>query len=169
MINALLTYSRVGTQGKEFHPTNCEDVLSQVLANLKLAIEESGALVTHDPLPTIIADESQLVQSFQNLVGNAIRYRNQKPPRIHISVVAKGNEWGFSVSDNGIGIEPQYFDRLFKLFQRLHTESYPGSGIGLAVGKRIVERHGGRIWVESEIGKGSTFRFTIPLREGGQS
>lgn len=169
MINDLLNYSRVGRRGKEFQPTNCEDVLSQVVANLKLAIEESGALVTHDPLPTVMADESQLVQLFQNLVGNAIRYRNQKSPRIHVSAVDKGNERVFSVSDNGIGIEPQHFDRLFQLFQRLHAGSYSGSGIGLAVCRRIVERHGGRIWVESEVGKGSTFRFTIPLKEGGQS
>lgn len=169
MINDLLNYSRVGTQGKEFQPTNCEDVLSQAVANLKLAIEESGASVTHDPLPTVMADESQLVQLFQNLVGNAIRYRSQESPRVHVSAIAKGKEWLFSVSDNGIGIEPQYFDRLFHLFQRLHGGSHPGSGIGLAVGKRIVERHGGRIWVESETGKGSTFRFTIRHKEGGQS
>ncbi len=169
MINDLLTYSRVGRQGKEFQTTNCEDVFSYVLANLQLAIEESGALVTHDPLPTVMADESQLVQLFQNLLSNAITYRNQESPRVRVSAEQKVNEWVFAISDNGIGIEPQYFDRLFKLFQRLHAGSYPGSGIGLAVCKRIIERHGGRIWVESKVGKGSTFYFTIPLEGGGQS
>ncbi|MFC2071827.1 ATP-binding protein [Chloroflexota bacterium] len=169
MINDLLTYSRVGTQGKDSLPTHCEDVLSQVAVNLKLAIEESGALVTHDPLPTVMADESQLVQLFQNLISNAIRYRNRESPRIHVSAEQKGDEWFFSVSDNGIGIESQYFDRIFQVFQRLHSGSHRGSGIGLAVCRKIIERHGGRIWVESEIGKGSTFYFTIPLKEGRQS
>lgn len=169
MINDLLTYSRVSRQGKEFQPTNCEDVLRQVLANLKLTAEESSALVTHDPLPTVMADESQLVQLFQNLLSNAIRYRGQELPQIHVSAVQKGNEWVFAISDNGIGIEPQYFDRIFQMFQRLHGKEYPGSGIGLSVAKRIVERHGGRIWVESEIRKGSTFYFTIPSEGGKQS
>jgi PAS domain S-box-containing protein len=169
MINDLLNYSRVGTRGKEFRPTNCEDVLSHVLTNLKLAVEESGALVTHDPLPTVMADESQLVQLFQNLLSNAIRYRNQESPRVHVSAEQKVNEWVFAMSDNGIGIEPQYFDRIFQVFQHLHGGSHRGSSIGLATCKKIVERHGGHIWVESEVGKGSTFYFTIPLKEGGQS
>ncbi len=169
MINDLLNYSRVGTQGQEFRPSNCENIISQAIANLKLAIEGSGALVTHDPLPTVMADESQLIRLFQNLISNAITYRGQELPRVHVSVVQKGNEWVFAISDNGIGIEPQHFDRIFKLFQRLHGGSHPSSGIGLAVCKRIVERHGGRIWVESEIGKGSTFYFTIPLEGGRQS
>lgn len=169
MINDLLTYSRLGTQGREFQPTNYEDVLNQAVANLQLAVEESGGQVTHDHLPTITADESQLIQLFQNLVSNAIKFRSQEPPHVHISAKQNGNEWVFSVSDNGIGIEPQYFDRIFKVFQRLHGRTYPGTGIGLANCKKIVERHGGRIWVESEIGKGSTFYFTIPLKEGVQS
>lgn len=169
MIDDLLNYSRVGTRGKEFQPTSSGDVLRQAVANIQLAIQESDALITHDPLPTVMADEWQLVQLFQNLVNNAIRYRNQDSPRVHVSVEQKANEWVFSVSDNGVGIESQYFDRIFQVFQRLRNKNDSGSGVGLAVCRKIVERHGGRIWVESEIGKGSTFYFTIPLREGGQS
>jgi len=168
MINDLLNYSRVGTQGKEFQPTNCEDILRQAIANLQLAIEESGAWVTYDPLPMVMADESQLVQLFQNLVGNAVRFRSQELPRVHVSVEQERDEWLFSVTDNGIGIEPPYFDRIFQVFQRLHDKNDSGSGVGLAVCRKIVQRHGGRIWVESEIGKGSTFYFTIPLKEGVQ-
>lgn len=169
MINDLLTYSRVGTRGKEFQPTSCENVLGQAFANLQLAIKESGASVTHDPLPTVMADESQLLQLFQNLISNAITYRDQELPQVHVSAEQNRNEWAFSISDNGIGIEPQNFERIFQLFQGLHSRSHPGNGIGLASCKKIVERHGGRIWVESEVGKGSTFRFTVPLKEGGHS
>jgi len=165
MINDLLTYSRVGTKGKPFEPTDCGVVLRGVLANLKVAIEESGAVVTHDDLPTVMADDVQLTQLLQNLIGNAIKFHGDLPPEVHIGVECKDGEWLFSVQDNGIGIDPQHFERIFAVFQRLHSRSeYPGTGIGLAICKKIVERHGGRIWVESEPGKGSTFYFTMPAR-----
>ncbi|MBN1455076.1 MAG: PAS domain S-box protein [Methanomicrobia archaeon] len=170
LINDLLAYSRVQTRGKPFEPTDAEQVLNLTLKNLQPAIEESNAKITHDPLPTVIVDEVQLVQVFQNLIGNAIKFRGDEPPRIHISAEKGANEWLFSVSDNGIGIEPQYTDKIFGIFQRLHSaQDYPGTGIGLAVCKRIVERHGGRIWVDSEPGKGSTFYFAIPITEEGAS
>jgi len=162
MINDLLAYSRVGTRGKALKPTPCETVLAQAMANLQMAIEESGAQVTHDPLPTVMADAAQLVQLFQNLIGNALRFHGEAPPRVHISAQRQGKEWVFSVRDNGIGIDPQHAGRIFLIFQRLHTRrKYPGSGIGLAICKKIVERHGGRIWVESQPGQGSTFYFTL--------
>ncbi len=168
LINDLLSYSRVGTKGKDPKPTDVQSVFDQALANLQAAIQESGAVVTHNPLPTVMADGSQFVQLLQNLIGNAIKFRGQAPPRVHVSATRKGNEWTFSVHDNGIGIDPKYFDRLFVVFRRLHNRAeYPGTGIGLAVCKRIVERHGGRIWVESEPSKGSTFYFTIPERGSG--
>jgi len=167
MINDLLTFSRVGTRGKPFEPTNCEVILDQTLANLQMAIEESQAIITHDPLPTVMSDDTQMVLLFQNLIGNAVKFRTQEQIRVHISAQAKGREWVFSVRDNGIGIDPQYFERLFVIFQRLHSkEEYPGTGIGLAVCKRVVERHGGKIWVESQPGQGSTFYFTIPIKGG---
>jgi light-regulated signal transduction histidine kinase (bacteriophytochrome) len=167
MINDLLTFSRVGTRGKPFEPTDCEVILDQTLANLQMAIEESQAIITHDPLPTVMSDDTQMVLLFQNLIGNAIKFRTQEQMRVHISAEAKGREWVFSVRDNGIGIDPQYFERLFVIFQRLHSkEEYPGTGIGLAVCKRVVERHGGKIWVESQPGQGSTFYFTIPIKGG---
>lgn len=165
LINDLLLYSRVGTRGKPFRETDCEAVLRCVLTNLQVAIHESGALVTHDRLPTVMADRSQLEQLFQNLIGNAIKFHGPEAPRVHISAVETAAEWLFSVRDNGIGIEPEYHDRIFVIFQRLHNRTeYPGTGIGLAVCKKIVERHGGRIWLESQQGKGSTFYFTIPFR-----
>jgi PAS domain S-box-containing protein len=168
LINDLLSYSRVGTRGKGFEPTDCTAVLDQTLANLKAAIEESGAVVTHDPLPTVMADNLQLVQLFQNLIGNAIKFHGEEPPRVHVSAEQKGNEWVFSVRDNGMGIDPQYAERIFVIFQRLHTrEEYPGTGIGLAICKKIVECHGGRIWVELQPGIGSTFYFTIPIGGNG--
>lgn len=164
MINALLIYSRVGTRGSTFEPTDCEMVLSQTLDNLKLTIKDSGAVITQDVLPTVKADTSQLAQLFQNLISNAIKFHGEELPRIHISAKQEGEKWIFSVGDNGIGIEAEAADRIFQMFQRLHsTSEYPGTGIGLAVCKRIVERHGGDIWVESESGKGSTFYFTIPI------
>jgi light-regulated signal transduction histidine kinase (bacteriophytochrome) len=167
MIEALLEYSRVGTRGNPFEPTDCDNVLHQVMDNLQLAIEESGAVVTHDPLPTVMADGIQLVQLLQNLISNAIKFRNTALPRIHISARKQGKEWIFLVKDNGIGIDPVYKDRIFVIFQRLHDrEEYPGIGIGLSVCKRIVERHGGRIWVESTLGDGATFYFTIPEKRG---
>ena len=163
LINDLLTYSRVGTRGKPLGPTDCEAVLKAALTSLQIAIRESGAVVTQDPLPTVMGEESQLGQLFQNLIGNGIKYRNSRAPQIHVSCRQKAADWLFSVKDNGIGIDPQYAERIFIIFQRLHTrEEYPGTGIGLAVCKKIVERHGGRIWVESEAGKGATFYFTLP-------
>jgi PAS domain S-box-containing protein len=165
MIDDLLGYSRVGTRGKPFQPTDCEIVFNEAIANLKVVIEGSGAAITHDHLPTITADGSQMVQLFQNLLSNAIKFRKEAP-RVHVSSELKGNKYVFSVRDNGIGIAQEYFDRLFKLFQRLHSiEEYPGTGIGLAVSKKIVERHGGQIWVESEPGTGSTFFFTLPVNK----
>lgn len=165
LINDLLAYSRVGTRGKPPVPTNFEDVLSKAMANLKMAIVESGVVVTHDQLPTALADELQMIQLFQNLIGNAIKFRNKENPQVHVSARPEGKEWIFSVRDNGIGIDPQFHDRIFVLFQRLHgREEYPGTGIGLTVSKKIVERHGGRIWLDSEPGKGTTFYFTIPMQ-----
>jgi len=166
LIDDLLTYSRVGRLGKPFEPTNLEKTMDLVLQNLSPSIADSGAIVTYDKLPVIVADGGQLVQVFQNLIGNAIKFHGKEPPRIHVSAKDKGTEYQFSVSDNGIGIDPQYFDHLFRIFQRLHTrEEYPGSGIGLAICKKIVERHGGHIWIESQVGKGSTVYFTLNKRK----
>ena len=162
LINDLLAYSRVGTRGKEFEPTDCNAAFDQAVANLKSAIDESGAVVTHGPLPTVMADRMQIGQLLQNLIGNAVKYHGAEPPRVDFSAEQKGKEWVFSVSDNGIGIDPQFADRIFVVFQRLHTrEEYPGTGIGLAICKKIVERHGGRIWVKSQLGSGATFYFTL--------
>jgi PAS domain S-box-containing protein len=166
LIDALLMYSRVGTKVKAFNPTDCEELLKGVTSSLTVAIEESSAVITHDPLPNVIGDRVQLEQLFQNILSNAIKFRGSKRPEIHIGLARIHNEWQFSVKDNGIGIEAQYHDRIFDIFQRLHTQTeYPGTGLGLAICKRIVERHGGRIWVESEPGSGSTFFFTIPINE----
>jgi two-component system, chemotaxis family, sensor kinase Cph1 len=163
LIKDLLTYSRVGTRGKPFVPTDGYQSLAAALDNLQIAIQEQGAIITHDPLPTVKADGSQLTQLFQNLIGNAIKFHGAEKPQIHISAEEKDGEWEFAVKDNGIGIAPENFERIFVIFQRLHTrEEYPGTGIGLSVCKRIVERHGGRIWLESEAGKGTTFHFTLP-------
>ena len=165
LINDLLTYSRVGTKGATFQPTDCETVLARTLANLKQSIHETGAVVTHDPLPSLWADATQMGQLFQNVIGNAIKYRGDAPPRIHLAAERQGAQWVFSVRDNGIGFEPKHAERIFIIFQRLHNkEEYPGTGIGLAICKKIVERHGGRIWAESEPGRGSRFLFTIPAR-----
>jgi light-regulated signal transduction histidine kinase (bacteriophytochrome) len=194
LIGDLLTYSRVGTAAKPLVPTNTSDVLKNSLLNLKVALDETAARVTIDPLPVVQGDPVQLTQLFQNLIGNALKFRSEKTPEIHISAKADGascpvpplegasataesrtlgaepqtastqspTEWQFSVRDNGIGIPPKDFDRIFLIFQRLHTrEKYPGTGIGLALCKKIVERHGGRIWVESEPGQGTTFHFTL--------
>ena len=163
LINALLAYSRIGTKRRDFAPTECESVLKTTLKNLQIAIEDSQAVVTHDPLPTVNADATQLGQLFQNLIGNAIKFRGDRRPAVHLSAAKNGQEWVFSCRDDCIGIDPQYAERIFVIFQRLHSkEEYPGTGIGLALCKKIVERHGGRIWVESEPGKGATFRFTMP-------
>jgi PAS domain S-box-containing protein len=167
LISDLLEYSRVTTRGRPFVPTDAGAVFEQATNNLRLAIDEARAVVTCDPLPPVMADDMQMVQLFQNLIGNAVKFRGREPPRVHVSAKQEGEEWVFSVRDNGVGIEPQYFDRVFIIFKRLHSrEDYPGTGAGLAVCKNIVERHGGRIWVESEPGKGSTFYFTIPLTRG---
>jgi PAS domain S-box-containing protein len=206
LINDLLSFSRVSTRGQPFGVVDCHTVLRQALANLKVAITETHAVITHDePLPQLIADSTQIVQVFQNLISNAIKFRSEQPPQIHIGVARTDgevgrlgggenielgsphhpitpsphnrnpitpskNEWLFWVRDNGIGIEDQYCDRIFIIFQRLHTRGkYPGTGIGLAICKKIVERHGGRIWVESQLGQGSTFYFTFPDRIGRAS
>lgn len=168
LIEDLLAYSRVGTRGKELRPVQARAALDKALVNLRAAIESSGASITRDALPEVKADDTQLVQLFQNLIGNAIKFRKQDAPRIHVGAEDLGNEWRFCVADNGIGIEPQYFERIFMVFQRLHTrDEYAGTGIGLAICKKVIDRHGGRIWVESVFGKGSKFYFTLPkIRKG---
>ena len=166
LINDLLAYSRVTSQGGAFGHADCTQILRMVLDSLQASIESKGAGVTFDPLPVVIGDATQLGQVFQNLIVNAIKFHGDDPPRIHVSVKEEPGEWVFSVADNGIGIAPEYFERIFIIFQRLHTiEEYGGTGIGLAICKKIVERHGGRIWVESAVGKGSTFSFSVPKRE----
>ena len=167
LIEDLLAYSRVGTRGKEFKPTNLNSVVDEALENLQVLISEQGAMVTRGDMPTLNADRTQLGQLIQNLVGNAIKFRRKEAPCVHIAAEKSGKEWLFSVEDNGIGMEPKYHDRVFAIFQRLHTrEEYPGTGIGLAVCKRIVERHGGHIWFESEPDKGTKFQFTLLDQEG---
>ncbi|MBI5440703.1 MAG: PocR ligand-binding domain-containing protein [Deltaproteobacteria bacterium] len=166
LINDLLAYSRVGTRGKDFGEADCERALLGAMANLKSAIEEAGALVTHGSLPKVRGDESQLTQLFQNLIGNAVKFRAELPPEVHVSATAQGRHWLFSVRDNGIGIAPEYAERIFVIFQRLHPkDKYPGTGIGLAICKKIIERHGGRIWVEADQDAGTTFFFTLPISE----
>jgi PAS domain S-box-containing protein len=166
LINDLLAYSRVTSLGGAFAPSNCNGILRMVLESLQATVESQGAVVTAEPLPTVMGDATQLGQVFQNLIVNAIKFHKADPPRIRVWAEERPGEWVFSVSDNGIGIAPEYFERIFIIFQRLHTiEEYGGTGIGLAVCKKIVERHGGRIWVESKVGEGSTFRFTIPKRQ----
>jgi PAS domain S-box-containing protein len=167
LIEDLLAYARVSSRGAELAPTDENAALGHALASLKLATEEAQATVTHDPLPVIPADQSQLEHVFLNLIGNALKFHGSARPVIHVTAARQDSEWLFSVRDNGIGIEPQYFDRIFVIFQRLHgREAYPGTGIGLAITKRIIERHRGRIWLESEPGTGSTFFFTLPAVTG---
>ena len=162
LIEDLLAYSRVGTRGKEFQSVDSGASLDRALANLRASVESSGAKITRDALPEVLADGAQLSQVFQNLIGNAIKFRGEEAPRIHVGAQARDTVWVFSVKDNGIGLDTQYADRIFMMFQRLHNKAeYPGTGIGLAIVKKIVERHGGRIWVESEPGKGASFGFTI--------
>ena len=166
LINDLLAYSRVTSQGAAFGPADCNHILAMVLENLQATIQSQRAEVIVEPLPVALGDATQLGQVFQNLLVNAIKFHGDRPPRIRVSARETPAEWAFSVSDNGIGILPQYFERIFIIFQRLHTiEEYGGTGIGLAICKKIVERHGGRIWVESTAGEGSTFHFTIPKKE----
>jgi PAS domain S-box-containing protein len=165
LICDLLAYSRIGSSGQPFTRTPSEASLERVLANLALAIQETGARITHDPLPIVHADDCQLVQLFQNLISNALKFRGAGPPRVHVAAEPRGAVWLFSVRDNGIGIEPQHFEKIFGVFERLHPPAdYPGTGIGLAICRRIAQRHGGRLWVESQPGKGSVFFFTLPLR-----
>ena len=166
LIEDLLAYCRVGTAGKAPQEISSAAALEQALLNLQGAIQESGGVVTHDPLPTVIVDGAQLVQLFQNIVGNALKYRSAETPRVHVSAKKNRNdEWIFSMQDNGLGIEPQYFEKIFVMFQRLHgREEFSGTGIGLTLCKKIAERHGGRMWVDSNPGKGSTFYLALPER-----
>jgi light-regulated signal transduction histidine kinase (bacteriophytochrome) len=162
LIQDLLAYTRVGGKVQEFTAVDCEALLQHTLGDLQITIEENGATVTHDSLPTVHGDAVQLGIVFQNLISNALKFRSQAPPRIDISARQDGSQWVFAVRDNGIGLDPRNAARIFQVFQRLHTHrEYPGTGMGLAICKKIVERHGGRIWVESTPGKGSTFIFTI--------
>ena len=165
LLDALLAYARVGGQDTLFESVNCQIVYRAAVANLKKVIEESGAQLTNEPLPAVMGDSAQLIQLFQNLLTNAIRFTRQgHPPLIHVSAQRQRDEWQIAVRDQGIGIDPKYFGKLFVPFRRLHPrDQYPGTGIGLAICKKIVQRHGGRIWVESTLGEGSTFSFTIPV------
>src|SRR5581483_3320438 len=161
LINDLLAFSRIlHGQERPFVDVDMELVFAWTIMNLNQAIQESGAVVSHDPLPSIRGNQQEIIQLMQNLLGNAIKYRSKEPPRIYVSAEDRENEVQFSVRDNGIGIAPEYHDQIFGVFKRLHGKSVPGTGIGLAIAKRIVEKHGGRIWVESQEGKGSTFCFT---------
>jgi PAS domain S-box-containing protein len=165
LIRDLLAYARVDAQAAEIRPVDCSKLLENTLTGLKTAVESKNARIIHDPLPTVVADPLQLRQVFQNLIANSLKFCGEDQPRIHVSARHRDTEWEFSVRDNGIGINPDFSEQVFVVFQRLHTkEEYPGTGIGLAICKRIIERHGGRIWVESQRGKGSTFFFTIPAR-----
>jgi PAS domain S-box-containing protein len=167
LINDLLSYSRVGTRGQDWESVACQKIVKNVLTNLQVAIAQSNAMITHDSLPEVKADPSQLTQLFQNLISNAIKFKGKDPPKIHIGVKCTDGKWLFSVRDNGMGIDTQYMDRIFVIFQRLHSRTeYPGTGIGLAVCKKIVERHSGTLWVESQLNQGSTFYFTLPNLAG---
>jgi light-regulated signal transduction histidine kinase (bacteriophytochrome) len=164
LIGGLLEYSRVGRVDEPFGPVDTSAAMDQALLNLKSIVEEARATVTRDPLPTVTGNAGRLAQVFQNLVGNGLKFRQpDRLPAIHVSAASAHGEWVFSVKDNGIGIDAQYLERIFVIFQRLHTRAeYPGTGIGLSICKKVVERHGGRIWVESRPGEGATFRFTLP-------
>jgi signal transduction histidine kinase len=170
LIDDLLTYSRVGTKARPLEPTACSEVLDTTLATLRMTASESGAQVRCATMPVVMGDREQLTQLFQNLICNAIKFRDEEPPRIEVRAVDDGACWRFEVEDNGIGIAPEYFDRIFVMFQRLHSRrAYEGTGIGLAICKKIVERHGGRIWVEPAPQHGSIFKFTLPKATGGAS
>jgi PAS domain S-box-containing protein len=166
MLTDLLAYTRAG-HPPEFRPVEWEAVLAHVLDALQVSITESEATITHDPLPTLRGDATRLGHVLQNLIGNALKFRGKTPPRIHLAAVKDGPRWQFSVRDNGIGIDPQQVGKLFQVFQRAHGREYAGTGIGLAICKRIVEQHGGRIWVESKPGEGSIFYFTLPEKREG--
>lgn len=168
MLTDLLAYTRAG-QRLEFQTANCEAVLGQVLSALQTRVVECGAVITHDSLPAVHGDATRLGHVFQNLISNSLKFRGEAPPRIHVSVRRADGQWQFAVRDNGIGIDPRHAERIFQIFQRLHTRSeYPGTGIGLAICKKIVEQHGGRIWVESRPGEGAIFYFTISDIERGE-
>jgi len=170
LIEDLLAYARVDTRARPLEPTDCERVLDTALANLKLAISEGRVEIERESLPTVLGDNIQLTQVFQNLVGNAIKFHGSAPPKISIGARRNNDEWIFFVKDNGIGIDPKNLDRIFVLFQRLHTRrEYPGTGMGLAICKKIIERHGGRIWAESRPGQGTTFFFTLPAIKGSHA
>ena len=165
LIDDLLEYSRITSQAKEFENINLDKVLESVLSNLSIIIIENNVNVTHDSLPTVFADKNQILQVFENLITNAIKFRGKKSPKIDISAKKSDKEWTFAVKDNGIGIKPEHQKQIFEVFKRLHTrEEYPGTGIGLSIVQKIIEKHNGRIWVESEPGKGSTFYFTLPTK-----
>ncbi len=165
LVQDLLAFSRVGRHGLALTTTDCNAVLEASLKNLEAAIHESGAVVEHTQLPFVMADGSQLVQVLQNLIGNAIKFRGSEPPLIRVSAEAREKEWVFSVADNGIGIAAEHREDVFVIFRRLHTQAeHPGNGIGLSICKKIIEQHGGRIWVESEPGRGSIFQFTLPTK-----
>jgi light-regulated signal transduction histidine kinase (bacteriophytochrome) len=166
LIKDLLQFSRIGRRGTEPSQTDCNTVVQQVIKNLQGAIQESGAVVTYDHLPTVVADSAELLQLFQNLIGNAVKFRGPETPVIRLRAERQGAEWHFAVSDNGIGISPEHAEAIFIVFRRLHTRAeYAGNGIGLSICKKIVEHHGGRIWVESEPGQGATFKFTLPCTD----
>jgi light-regulated signal transduction histidine kinase (bacteriophytochrome) len=167
LIEDLLQYSRVGRRGEPFALVEGREIIDRALQNLQIAIQHSGAAIEYGELPQIKADRTQTIQLFQNLLGNAIKYRGERSPQIRIDLEDRGDCWQFCITDNGIGIEPKYAERIFLIFQRLHTrEEYSGTGIGLAICKRIVERHGGSIWVESELGRGARFYFTLSKNPG---
>ncbi|MEO8495673.1 MAG: ATP-binding protein [Planctomycetota bacterium] len=166
LISDLLKYSEIDYQARPFQALNLERKVQFVLGNLQASIRDTGAVITYDPLPTVVGDKPQLIQLLQNLISNAIKFHDTPPPKIHISAEQQDGEWIVSVRDQGIGIEPRHHTRIFEFFRRLHNrDRFPGTGIGLAICKRVVERHGGRIWVESTLGEGSTFLFTLPVRE----
>jgi light-regulated signal transduction histidine kinase (bacteriophytochrome) len=164
LIIDLLAYSHIGQQNQGVGQVDLEKILQQVLFNLEIQIQEANIVITHDPLPTIPADKTQMLQLLQNLISNAIKFRREEMPQIHISARQEPSSWVIQVSDNGIGMKPELTKKIFAIFQRLHTrEEYPGTGIGLAICKKIVQKHRGKIWVDSKPGVGSTFSFSIPL------
>ncbi len=167
LIHGLLEYSRVGTRASDPEPVGCEEALGVAMRNLAAQIDETGATITHDPLPTVVADGTQLIQLLQNLLANAMRFHGDAPPTVHVSARRDDRMWRLSVRDHGIGIEEPYLERIFGVFQRLHTrEEYPGTGVGLSICRRIAERHGGRVWAESVPGEGATFHATLPAKRG---
>ncbi len=166
LINDLLAFSRITTRGGAIEVVSSENVLDAALQNLRMMLQTTGAMVTHSQLPRVRADESQLTQVFQNLIGNAIKFRSGDMAHVHVAAARQNSHWLFSIKDNGIGIEDKYKKKIFVIFQRLHTrDEYPGTGIGLALCKRIVERHGGTIWFTSEPGRGTTFFFSLPTEK----